>query len=531
MKNFSLFLFSILIGLTSFTQIPHVFKYQAVIRDANGDILTNQLVSFEISILKSDVTGSIVYAETHTSETNKFGLVTLEIGSGKTSNDFTAIDWGSDIYFIKIAVDPTGGTSYEHMGTTQLLSVPYALHAKTVENIDDADADPENEIQDLAIDDHLLSITNGSTVTLPDNVDDADADPSNEIQDISIDGHMLSISGGSTLQIPDSANDADADPENEIQDLAIDDHLLSITNGSTVTLPDNVDDADADPQNEIQVLSLEGNYLRLTGNGAPYEINLSSYMDNTDNQVLSIDNHDLTIEHGNTITLPDEVNDADANPGNEIQSLCLSNDTLSISKSNFVTLPYWGTLWAKNGSKIYYNNGNVGIGTSDPGYLLDIQGDAGVSSITPRQFIYVHNRNNSIHSNVGIHFRSGTDINEAAGSVGVASYSYIAAPSLEGYTYLYSNYSGIAIRAINSEGIIKFITGGNDIVNERMRIDCLGNVGIGTSIPKSKLEIAEGDVYINNINKGIIMKSPDGQCWRVTVENDGSLSSSPIACP
>ncbi|UCH15816.1 MAG: hypothetical protein JSV22_07570 [Bacteroidales bacterium] len=496
MKNFGLFLISILIGLTSFAQIPHVFKYQAVIRDANGDILTNQLVSFEISILKSDVTGSIVYTETHTSETNKFGLVTLEIGNGKTSDDFTAIDWGSDIYFIKIAVDPTGGTSYEHMGTTQLLSVPYALHAKTVENIDDADADPENEIQDLVIDDHSLSITKGSTVTLPDNVDDADADPQNEIQDISIDGHMLSISGGSTLQIPDSANDADADP-----------------------------------QNEIQVLSLEDDILKLTSNGAPYEINLSSYMDNTDNQVLSIDNHDLTIERGNTITLPDEVNDADANPGNEIQSLCLSNDTLSISKSNFVTLPYWGTLWAKNGSKIYYNNGNVGIGTSEPGYLLDIQGDADLTSITPRQFVYLHNRNNSMHSNVGVHFRSGTGPNEAAGSVGVAAFSYKALPSLEGFTYLYSNYSGVALRAIRSDGIIKFITGGSDIVNERMRIDYKGNVGIGTSVPKSKLEIADGDIYISNINKGIIMKSPDGQCWRITVENDGSLSSSMIPCP
>ena len=87
----------------------------------------------QISILQGSTSGSTVYVETHTPTTNANGLVTLEIGTGTgVSGDFTTITWESDTYFIKTETDPTGGTSYTITGTSQLLSVPYALHAKTV---------------------------------------------------------------------------------------------------------------------------------------------------------------------------------------------------------------------------------------------------------------------------------------------------------------------------------------------------------------------------------------------------------------
>lgn len=56
-------------------------------------------------------------------------------------------------------------------------------------------------------------------------------------------------------------------------------------------------------------------------------------------------------------------------------------------------------------------------------------------------------------------------------------------------------------------------------------------VGIGTSFPNSKLEVKSGDVYINDINSGLIMRSPNGGCWRITVDNNGNLTTTPIACP
>ena len=142
------------ISLSSFGQAPEGFKYQAVVRDAGNTILNNQAVGIRMTIQQGSIGGTTVYQETFAPTTNAYGLVNLEIGSGTVvSGDFTTIDWANGPYFIETAVDVSGGTSYAVMGTSQLMSVPYALHAKTAENVtndmvDDADADPTNELQD-----------------------------------------------------------------------------------------------------------------------------------------------------------------------------------------------------------------------------------------------------------------------------------------------------------------------------------------------------------------------------------------------
>ncbi|HLP13969.1 MAG TPA: hypothetical protein VK177_18700 [Flavobacteriales bacterium] len=120
------------ISLNLFSQAPQAFKYQAVARDNGGNLLVNQAVSFRINILSGSTSGTSVYAETHTATTNAYGLVTLNVGAGTlVSGSFSSISWGSNNYFIKIELDPAGGTAYALMGTTQLLSVPYALYAET----------------------------------------------------------------------------------------------------------------------------------------------------------------------------------------------------------------------------------------------------------------------------------------------------------------------------------------------------------------------------------------------------------------
>ena len=133
-KIYTLFLALIISG-SLMAQTPQSFKYQAVARNASGDVVAGQAVGMQISILQSSESGTTIYTETHVDSTNQFGLVTLEIGTGTTTDDFTAIDWSNDIYFIQIEMDATGGTSYVLIGTSQLLSVPYALHAKTAANI------------------------------------------------------------------------------------------------------------------------------------------------------------------------------------------------------------------------------------------------------------------------------------------------------------------------------------------------------------------------------------------------------------
>jgi len=149
-----------------FAQTPNSFKYQTVVRNATGVVLPNQDISFQISILQSSATGTAVYTETHLVTTNDFGLVNLNIGAGTTSDDFSTIDWSNGPFFIKVELDENGGTAYAEMGTAQLLSVPYAMYANDVANKDDADADPNNELQIMNFSNDTLYLDNGGQVYL-----------------------------------------------------------------------------------------------------------------------------------------------------------------------------------------------------------------------------------------------------------------------------------------------------------------------------------------------------------------------------
>jgi len=94
-------------------------------------------------------------------------------------------------------------------------------------------------------------------------------------------------------------------------------------------------------------------------------------------------------------------------------------------------------------------------------------------------------------------------------------------------------YTGEIVNASSSPAYIIFGTTDNNSISrmERMRISESGNVGIGTKDPQSKLEIVDGDVFVNDISKGVIMKSPDGNCWRATIGNNGQIETALITCP
>ena len=116
-------------------QVPEKFSYQAVVRNANNQLVTNANVGVRVSVLQGSATVSAVYVETHSITTNANGLLTLEIGGGNSQQGaFQNIDWGSGSYYLKTEVDPNGGTAYSITSTQQLMSVPYALYAKTASN-------------------------------------------------------------------------------------------------------------------------------------------------------------------------------------------------------------------------------------------------------------------------------------------------------------------------------------------------------------------------------------------------------------
>ena len=118
-------------------QAPKRFSYQAVVRDAGGQILKNTKIGIKVSIENLIYIPSITYitqyVETHTPTTNENGLVSLIIGDGVVEEGvFADIDWSDGAYYIKTEIDPKGGTNYTINEKTQLLSVPYALYAKNV---------------------------------------------------------------------------------------------------------------------------------------------------------------------------------------------------------------------------------------------------------------------------------------------------------------------------------------------------------------------------------------------------------------
>jgi len=128
MKRLLILLVAFLAVNAAFSQAPNQFKYQAVLRDASGNIIASQAKAVVIDILQGSATGTSVFTETHNVTTTAQGIINLNIGSVNTTG-IAAINWATNTYFIKITV---GGIE---MGTSQLLSVPYSLNAKNAENL------------------------------------------------------------------------------------------------------------------------------------------------------------------------------------------------------------------------------------------------------------------------------------------------------------------------------------------------------------------------------------------------------------
>jgi hypothetical protein len=185
--------------------------------------------------------------------------------------------------------------------------------------------------------------------------------------------------------------------------------------------------------------------------------------------------------------------------------------------------------WQMNAQGIHYNGGNVGIGTSSPDNKLVIEGDDATGD--DRIYLDLNNQSTSNRSVVILNLRAGN------GNASTALQHLSDTYDFDGDTYtnfgvLSSTGRGVILRADDPDGVLKFMTrGAETFPEERARISASGNMGIGTADPASRLQVTDGDVFIENINKGVIMKSPNGNCWRMTINNDGSVSTTAITCP
>ena len=370
MKKLFTSIFLLFIGLAVFAQTPTTFNYQAVLRDASGGILTKQEVEIGIALLQGNATGSEVFFETHSVTTNNFGLANLQIGSVNTTG-MQNIDWSTGPYFIQISVDGV------IMGTSQLLSVPYALHAKVAETVTGG----------ITETDPVYSGSEAANITATDisNLSNLSGTNTGD-QDLSALASKIAL-GDSTAQVRSEIPDvsefltSETDPlfsnwdrstgisitESQISDL---DHFTGDDISGNETAFDGWDKDASD--------DFDGHYSSLSG--APKNVsaftNDAAYItsaDDADNdptnelQVLSISNDTIYLSNGGKVKLPDETDpvfsswdkstgisvtesqisdlqtylttEVDGSATNELQALSISNDTIYLSDGGKVKLP------------------------------------------------------------------------------------------------------------------------------------------------------------------------------------------------
>lgn len=244
MKNL---LYLTLFMFISTAMMAQQFSWQGVLRDSDNIPVSNQNVGVQITIMKD---GSAVMQETHSVTTSDIGLMNIQVCTGtNVSGSCDAIDWSGGTFMLNVAVDASGGSNYDDYGSSPIAMVPRAVYANTAMNaindqVDDADADPTNEIQELQFDNNTreLSITGvQGVIRIPSTGQDADFDPENEIQQLDKNAQgqiVLSHNNGFSVDgvVDDEVEDDDADPTNELQDLSLNGTMLSIENGSTVDL-------------------------------------------------------------------------------------------------------------------------------------------------------------------------------------------------------------------------------------------------------------------------------------------------------
>lgn len=130
MKAFSICTTLILQVTLIFAQAPQRFSFQGVARKPDGKVVVNAMIGVRLTIHAETTGGTVVYQETHTAQTNTFGIFNVQIGGGNVvSGQLATISWKTFPYFLQLEMDPSGGSTYTDLGTTQMLSVPYAMQA------------------------------------------------------------------------------------------------------------------------------------------------------------------------------------------------------------------------------------------------------------------------------------------------------------------------------------------------------------------------------------------------------------------
>ena len=468
MKN--LFTLSILATLTLsvFAQTPQKLSYQAVVRNSSGGLVTGHAVGIRISILQGSESGTPVYVETHTTTTNANGLATVQIGGGTVlSGTFATINWSSATYYLKTEADPAGGSSYTIIGTSQLLSVPYALNSKTSESVAD------NSVTSAKI--------AGGSVTGA-KIDQAGATS----------GQVLKWNG--TTWLP--AVDAITLPYSGTG--TSDGPLFNINNLGTSGAISTFSSGNYGIWGESGSTSGIGVYgVNKTSTGTTYGVFGDVYSSTGFSGFFQGGKFYIQGNTGIGIQNPSaklEVN-------GQVKITGGSPGVGKVLTSDGVGLATWHTpepnAWLKNSNNIYYNAGNVGIGLNNPTGTLEIYGNS-VDNY-PQLFL-----------------------SEADGFARVSFRTMLASSRhwvLAGHTNQIDGDSQWHLNYFNgSIGKNIFSVNGNSIIS----FD--GKVGIGTTAPGSLLQVHSNTTYANNVTP-IIKISDNYKTWNIGLGDPGDRFS------
>ncbi|MEL6674457.1 MAG: hypothetical protein AAFR61_19770 [Bacteroidota bacterium] len=192
--------FLLLSYLSISAQAPQAISYQAVLRDANGQLLSQQSVGLSMGLRTDSLNGPLVYEEHFFLTTNDFGLVHLAIGTGAVqSGQFESLAWADHRFFLEVKMDATGGTNFVSLHTSQLLSVPYALYADRADTARIAENAFSGDYQDLTnAPQNLSQFTNDAGFI----TQQTDPDPTNELQQLSLNGDTIFLSQSNYIVIP-----------------------------------------------------------------------------------------------------------------------------------------------------------------------------------------------------------------------------------------------------------------------------------------------------------------------------------------
>ncbi len=497
----------------SFAQAPpEGINYQAVARDTSGKPISNSInLSVRFTIWDSISGGTTLFTEIHNSvNTNRYGLFTLVIGS-ISSASFTSIPWASGNKYLEVEVDTVGGSNYLSMGRIQMMSVPYALYAKTAGN---SSSNSWSLLGNVSTGTDFIGSTNNTPLRFKtNNISAMIIDPTGKV-------------GIGTMN-----------PGNKFE-------IFTGTNSLTRALYLNTGTHEGTAFNISATNNNESMFDLTVFRGGIHEPRLSVYSNGNMGLQPSGGNVGIgTTAPSALLEVAGQIKITGGTPG---LGKLLTSDGAGLASWTSPTLPTYtagtgltlsgttfNSVWTSSGSVIYNNNtGNVGIGTTSPDSEFEV---VSTSSLGPHGIVGTeYNSSSAGDSQLWLRKARGTESSPLAITMG----EEIGFLKFSGYDGTgFSSNDQTEIGAVASENFsvgnngsyLKFMTTANGSMNgvERMRIDQNGNIGIGTTVaPTSKLEV-DGTINIAGSNANELNRTQTGIANLVPIAY-GNISSTGV---